>query len=171
MTEASTLAPTVSNTSCFGPADSVRTGGSVFSVVMGTPFGEVDSAMLGSAGVALDGVATDCRSRSRFFSSVRRKAFKVVRRALLGLQRSGATGVWVQTGHVLDSEAWPRARKLTIVRHGRERERAFPRTSITDGLVTARETESIQGQIVADGASKLEGNLVLGQGAGKQVII
>lgn len=115
MSEASTLAATLSSTSCFGPVGSVRTVDSVFSVGVGTPFGEVDSATLVSAGVVLDGVATDCRSRSRFFSSVRRKAFKVVRRALLGLHKSGATGVWVQTGHVLDSEAWPGARKLAIV--------------------------------------------------------
>lgn len=56
------------------------------------------------AGVA--GVA-DCRSFSRFFSSVRRKAFNVVRSALFGLHRSGEMGVCAHTGQVSGREAWP----------------------------------------------------------------
>lgn len=48
------------------------------------------SRLVGTVGVA--GVA-DGRSLSRFFSSVRRKAFRVVRSALLGLQRSGEMGL------------------------------------------------------------------------------
>lgn len=52
-------------------------------------------AEVGSVGVAsTETVGVACwRSFSRFFSSVRRKALRVVRRALLGLQRSEEMGV------------------------------------------------------------------------------
>jgi hypothetical protein len=40
-----------------------------------------------------------CRRASRFFSSVRRKALMVDRRALFGLQSSAETGVCSHAGH------------------------------------------------------------------------
>jgi hypothetical protein len=58
--------------------------------------------------VVMTGVSVaDCRSFSRFFSSVRKKAFKVVRSALFGLHRSGETGECAQTEQVSGRDAWP----------------------------------------------------------------
>lgn len=72
---------------------SVGAGTSTVIAAPGSPFWGAVSAELASAGGSLDGAAADWRSFSRFFSSVRRKALSVVRKALLGLQRSGETGV------------------------------------------------------------------------------
>jgi hypothetical protein len=47
---------------------------------------------------------------SRFFSSVRRKTFMVVRSDLFGLQSSAATGECSQTGHVDCKLDWPERR-------------------------------------------------------------
>jgi hypothetical protein len=61
-----------------------------------------------SAGVASAGAGVaDGRSFSRFFSSVRRKALRVVRSALFGLQRSGETGLCSQTGQLSGRVVWP----------------------------------------------------------------
>lgn len=62
-----------------------------------------------SAGVVITGVtgAADCRSFSRFFSSVRKKALSVVRSALFGLHRSGESGVCAHTEQVSGRDAWP----------------------------------------------------------------
>lgn len=49
-----------------------------------------------------------CRRASRFFSSVLRNIFMVVRKALFGLQSSAETGVCSQTGHDEGSVDWPR---------------------------------------------------------------
>jgi hypothetical protein len=38
-------------------------------------------------------------------------------------------------------------------------------TSLANRLLAARESEGIDGQSTADGASKLDGDLILGQGA------
>jgi hypothetical protein len=63
-----------------------------------------------SAGVVITGVtgAADCRSFSRFFSSVRKKALSVVRSALFGLHRSGESGVCAHTEQVSGRDVWPR---------------------------------------------------------------
>lgn len=41
----------------------------------------------------------------------------------------------------------------------------FPRTSLADRLVTTRKPERVRCQLVADGTSQLERNVVLGQSA------
>lgn len=104
--------PAPSEGGCTG---SGRTGVSTLSAGAVSPFCGADSTGLASTGAASDGAAADWRSFSRFFSSVRKKALSVVRRALLGLQRSGETGVCVQTGHVSEREAWPRRDNLSIL--------------------------------------------------------
>ena len=63
----------------------------------------------GSRGVAGGLFLTSfCRRASRFFSSVLRNIFMVVRRALLGLQSSAETGVCSQTGQEDGRVDWPR---------------------------------------------------------------
>lgn len=47
------------------------------------------------------------RSFSLFFSSVRRKAFNVIRSALLGLQRLASSGLCAQTGQLDGRDVWP----------------------------------------------------------------
>lgn len=59
--------------------------------------------------------AADWRSFSRFFSSVRRKALRVVRKALFGLQRPGETGVCAQTGQVSERDDWPNGHPVSRV--------------------------------------------------------
>ena len=98
-----------------------------------------------SAGVSLTGVgvaAANCRSFSRFFSSVRKNALRVVRSALLGLQRSGETGVCAQTGQVFGREAWPipTEKEEYLVSHRGRWDigmRGDDRTGFANGLVTA----------------------------------
>lgn len=113
---AGAAAPDASEGSC------TASGGTDVSTLsdVGSPFCGVDSAGLASAGAGSDGGAAHWRSFSRFFSSVRKKALSVVRRALFGLQRSGETGVCVQTGHVSEREAWPGRQNLSFLGTNRE---------------------------------------------------
>ena len=113
------------------------------------------------AGVA--GVA-DNRSFSRFFSSVRRNAFKVVRRALFGLHRSEEIGVCAQTGQVSGSDAWPVEGSLEW-QESITPNREGMRTGFAYRLVAAGETKGVDGKLIAHGASQLERNLILGERA------
>lgn len=125
-----------------------------------------------SAGVVITGVtAADCLSFSRFFSSVRKKAFRVVRSALFGLHRSGETGVCAHTEQVSGRDVWPREvqrEKKTCqpeLRHKKSIALTSQLTGLADRLVTARKAKSIHRQLVANGTSQLERNFVLGQSA------
>ena len=109
------------------------------------------------------------RSFSRFFSSVRKNALRVVLRALLGLHRAASRGECAQTGQLSGREFWPGARgQVSSVQSaqgdamsGQER-----LTGIANGLITAGQPKRVQGQLVADGASELKRYLILGEGAG-----
>lgn len=107
-----------------------------------------------SVGVGMGGVggAVAWRSFSRFFSSVRRKAFKVVRSALFGLQRSGETGVCAHTGQVSEREAWPREMSRQPS-HKLESPRPAARTGLADRLIATRQAEGVNRQLAADGTS------------------
>lgn len=50
-----------------------------------------------------------------------------------------------------------------LVSNGPSKYQSSPRTSLTDRLVTARQTEGVHRQVIADGTSQLEGNIVLRQ--------
>lgn len=68
------------------------------------------STCAGSLGTGVSGVlffSSFRRRASRFFSSVRRKTLIVVRKDLLGLQSSAATGVCSQTGQDEGRVDWP----------------------------------------------------------------
>lgn len=67
----------------------------------------VSTGTLGAGGAVVTAGVVDGRSFSRFFSSVRKKAFNVVRSALFGLHRSGETGLCSQTGQLSGSDDWP----------------------------------------------------------------
>lgn len=85
----------------------------------------------------------------------------------MGLQRSGETGVCVQTGHVSEREAWPitEIRLATIC----DRCGTLQHTGLTDGLVTTGETKCVHRQLIAHGTSQLEGDLILGQGTAESL--
>lgn len=101
------------------------------------------------------------RAASRFFSSVLKKTFIVVRRDLFGLQSSAETGVCSQTGHEEGRVDWPGA----CIRTGRFNRLRFKLTRLADRLFAARKAKRVYSEPAADGASKLDGNLILGEGA------
>jgi hypothetical protein len=124
-----------------------------------------------SAGVVMTGVTgvADCRSFSRFFSSVRRKALRVVRSALFGLQRSGESGVCAHTEQVPGRDAWPSSAEKSCQIEFRSKEAlpwAAQLTGLADRLVATRKAKGIHRQLVADGTSQLEWNFILGQSTG-----
>lgn len=103
------------------------------------------------------------RRASRFFSSVRRKTLIVVRRDLLGLQSSAATGVCSHTGQEEGRVDWP---VTDMSNHDWQvKESKEKLTIFAYGLFAAREAERVHSQSTADGASKLDGDLILGERA------
>jgi hypothetical protein len=84
----------------------------------------------------------DGRSFSRFFSSVRKKAFNVVRRALFGLHRSGETGLCSQTGQLSGSDVWPEDR-LSVSMQTQVEATRRKHTAFTNSLVTAWQAKGI----------------------------
>ena len=130
-------------------------------VAIWTGSGTSTAAKLSSIGVS-GGVfleSFDLRA-SRFFSSVRKKTFIVVRSDLFGLQSSAATGECSQTGHVDCKLDWP-VKGVSNFKALCSNLQAL--TSFTNRLVAARETEGIHSESAASGASKLNGNLILRQ--------